>query len=105
MYLKSVVQSCIHFESQAGSGGQVVVFAAVIPTIGLGALKNPDDDTTLYGTDKEKTLFTPRNGTWEDLAVQCAEEGIGVSMFLGQSRPIDVGSVGEYDVYLSVGVC
>lgn len=90
--LGSALAACL--AALAGSGGQVVVFAAVIPTIGLGALKNPDDDTTLYGTDKEKTLFTPRNGTWEDLAVQCAEEGIGVSMFLGQSRPIDVGSVG-----------
>lgn len=63
--------------------------------IGLGALKTPTDDATLFGTDKEKTLFIPREDSWKDLAEQCAEEGVGVSMFLGNSRPIDIASIGK----------
>ncbi|KAI0935116.1 hypothetical protein AcV7_004011 [Taiwanofungus camphoratus] len=78
----------------AGTGGKVVVFTGTIPTLGLGALKPPIDESTLFGTDKEKMLFIPRDETWKEIAEQCAEEGIGVSMFLGMSRPIDIGSVG-----------
>jgi len=78
----------------AGSGGQVIAFSGTMPMIGLGALKTPTDDATLFGTDKEKTLFIPREDSWKDLAEQCAEEGVGVSMFLGNSRPIDIASIG-----------
>ncbi|KAM5536129.1 hypothetical protein V8D89_010228 [Ganoderma adspersum] len=78
----------------AGRGGQVVAFAATLPTIGAGFLQPLVDEATLYGTEKERTLFEPREETWKDLGEQCAAEGIGVSMFLGMSRPIDVASIG-----------
>ncbi|CCL98759.1 uncharacterized protein FIBRA_00764 [Fibroporia radiculosa] len=90
--LGTAIVACL--ASLAGTGGQVVVFTGVLPTIGLGALKTQVDESTLFGTDKENTLFAPRDNTWKDIAQQCAEEGIGVSMFLGMNRPIDVASVG-----------
>ncbi|RPD55953.1 sec24-like protein [Lentinus tigrinus ALCF2SS1-6] len=77
-----------------GRGGQVVVFASSIPTIGVGALEPLVDESSLYGTDKERTLFEPREETWKDIGEQCAAEGVGISIFLGPARPIDVASIG-----------
>lgn len=65
-----------------------------MPTIGPGALEPPTDESHVYGTDKERTLFLPRVQTWREIAEECSDEGIGVSMFLGMSRPIDLGSIG-----------
>ena len=68
-----------------------------MPTIGGGALGfREQEESTLYGTDKEKTLFVPRNSFWRDLGEECADEGVGVSLFLTPARPMDLGSVGEY---------
>ncbi|TBU39840.1 sec24-like protein [Dichomitus squalens] len=78
----------------AGRGGQVVAFAATLPMIGVGALQPLQDESTLYGTEKERTLFEPRDESWKDLGEQCASEGIGVNLFLGMSRPIDIASIG-----------
>lgn len=65
-----------------------------MPAIGLGALKAAPDEQVLYETEKEKTLLVPRDDFWPMVAEQCAEQGVGVSMFLGMSRPIDVASIG-----------
>jgi protein transport protein SEC24 len=68
-----------------------------MPTLGAGALgPREQDESTLYGTDKEKTLFVPRDPSWRDLGEECAEEGVGISLFLAPPQPTDVGSIGEY---------
>lgn len=83
---------------KAGRGGQIICFQSSMPTIGSGALgPREEDESILYGTEKEKTLFAPRNSFWRDLGEECAEEGIGVSIFLAPSHPMDLGSIGELD--------
>lgn len=72
----------------------MVVFASTLPTIGPGALIPRDDETALYDTEKEMSLYVPRSDTWKDIAVQCTDQGVGVSMFLGMNKPIDVASIG-----------
>ncbi|KAI0087422.1 hypothetical protein BDY19DRAFT_893145 [Irpex rosettiformis] len=78
-----------------GRGGQVVVFAATLPTIGPGALKPREDESALYDTEKETQLYLPRNEDWDEISQQCSDEGIGVSMFLGMHKPIDVATIGR----------
>ncbi|KAI0346387.1 sec24-like protein [Trametopsis cervina] len=78
-----------------GRGGQVVMFACALPTIGLGHLKPREDESSLYDTDKESQLFTSRDEVWQDIGERCAEEGIGISMFLGMHKPIDIATIGR----------
>ncbi|KIM91651.1 hypothetical protein PILCRDRAFT_94365 [Piloderma croceum F 1598] len=78
----------------AGRGGQLVLFQSILPTIGPGALRARTDESVLYGTENEKQLYLPSDKFWQDIAEECAQEGIGVSIFLGNSKHIDTASIG-----------
>jgi protein transport protein SEC24 len=92
-------------ELQAGRGGQVIAFQSTMPTVGPGALISAVDEAKLSGTDEEKKLFIPRSKVWRNIGEECAEEGIGVSMFLGMSQFIDIGSIGTLISIACLKIC
>lgn len=51
----------------------------------------------MYNSDKEKQLFIPRDPSWREIAEECAEEGIGVTMFVGSGTTtyLDIASIGD----------
>ncbi|EGG01243.1 uncharacterized protein MELLADRAFT_50176 [Melampsora larici-populina 98AG31] len=73
-------------------GGQVNIFLTSLPTIGPGSLKQRED-TKLYNTDKEKTLFLPADPWYRQVAEECSLAGIGINTFLFPSQYIDVASI------------
>lgn len=79
---------------KSGCGGQICVFLSSLPNWGPGALKSREDPL-LYGTDKEKSLYSPSIPFWRNTAEELAEAGVGVNTFLFPERYIDAASVGE----------
>lgn len=72
----------------------MIIFQATLPKVGAGALPAaPPSETDFYDTDKEKSLHAPRSTDWISVAEECAEEGLGVSMFLAPNKYMDTGSV------------
>ncbi|GAA5993798.1 hypothetical protein JCM5350_007675 [Sporobolomyces pararoseus] len=74
-------------------GGQLNIFQTSLPTVGPGALKHREDPK-LYGTDKEKTLFTIQDPFYRVSAEECVEAGIGINLFLFPSQYIDAATLG-----------
>jgi protein transport protein SEC24 len=82
-----------HTEPQRHLGGQITFFLTSLPNFGPGKL-TARDDTSIYGTDKEKLLFSPSDAFWRNTAESIAESGIGVNTFLFPDQYIDIASVG-----------
>ena len=73
----------------------MIVFQGVVPTLGMGPLEPVQAESNFHKTEKERLLYSPRNVFWKNIADECADEGIGVSMFLAPSSFLDVASIGE----------
>ncbi|KAF9185975.1 COPII coat Sec23p-Sfb3p heterodimer component [Haplosporangium sp. Z 767] len=74
-------------------GGKLIMFQTSLPTFGPGPLKHRED-TKLYGTDKERTLFAPLDDFYKKLAESCVDAGLSIDLFLFPNAYIDVASLG-----------
>jgi protein transport protein SEC24 len=72
----------------------VNIFLTSLPTIGPGGLKQRED-TKLYNTEKESTLFNPADPWYRQVAEECSLAGIGINMFLFPSQYIDVATISQ----------
>ncbi|KAG0377736.1 COPII coat Sec23p-Sfb3p heterodimer component [Mortierella sp. AD032] len=74
-------------------GGKLIMFQTALPTSGPGALKQRED-SKLYNTDKERTLFAPQDDFYKKLAESCVDAGLSIDLFLFPNAYIDVATLG-----------
>ncbi|KAF9578123.1 COPII coat Sec23p-Sfb3p heterodimer component, partial [Lunasporangiospora selenospora] len=74
-------------------GGKLIIFQTALPTFGPGALKHRDD-SKLYGTDKERTLYAPQDDFYKKLAESCVDAGLCIDLFLFPTAYMDVATIG-----------
>uniref|UniRef100_A0A8C6V744 SEC24 homolog D, COPII coat complex component n=1 Tax=Neogobius melanostomus TaxID=47308 RepID=A0A8C6V744_9GOBI len=88
-----VIQAGVEALKAAECSGKLFIFHSAIPTAEApGKLKNRDDKK-LINTDKEKTLFQPQKGVYEQLAKDCAANGCSVDLFLFPSQYVDLATM------------
>lgn len=82
------------FDAQDQLGGRILLFHASIPVAppASAALR---DNYTLYGTDKEKTLYQPQAPFYAEFGKRLAKSRVGLDAFLFSKEYIDVASIGD----------
>jgi protein transport protein SEC24 len=76
------------------TGGKIICSLSTLPTWGPNRLALRED-SKLYNTDKEKTLFKTENAAWRTLAGKMVESGIGCDFFMTPAAYIDLATVGH----------
>lgn len=90
-----VVQAGVEALKAAECSGKLFIFHSSIPTAEApGKLKNRDDKK-LVGTEKEKTLFQPQRGVYEQLTKDCVAQGCCVDLFLFPNQYVDIATMGD----------
>ncbi|XP_048851478.1 protein transport protein Sec24D-like isoform X1 [Brienomyrus brachyistius] len=94
-----VIQAGVEALRAAECSGKLFIFHSSIPTAEApGNLKNRDD-RKLFNTEKEKTLFQPQKGVYEQLCKDCVTSGCCVDLFLFPSQYVDVATMGSVSMH------
>ncbi|XP_061490573.1 protein transport protein Sec24C isoform X2 [Rhineura floridana] len=89
-----VIQAGMEALKAAECAGKLFIFHTSLPIAEApGKLKNRDDKK-LINTDKEKTLFQPQTGFYNNLAKECVTQGCCVDLFLFPNQYLDVATLG-----------
>uniref|UniRef100_A0AAY4DSR7 SEC24 homolog D, COPII coat complex component n=2 Tax=Denticeps clupeoides TaxID=299321 RepID=A0AAY4DSR7_9TELE len=90
-----IIQAGVEAFKAAECSGKLFIFHSSIPTAEApGKLKNRDD-RKLFNTEKEKTLFQPLKGVYEQLCKDCVAQGCCVDLFLFPSQYLDLATMGD----------
>ncbi|XP_019121393.2 protein transport protein Sec24D isoform X1 [Larimichthys crocea] len=90
-----VIQAGVEAFKAAECSGKLFIFHSSMPTAEApGKLKNRDDKK-LVSTEKEKTLFQPQKGVYEQLSKDCVAQGCSVDLFLFPSQYVDLATMGD----------
>uniref|UniRef100_A0A673MC35 Protein transport protein Sec24D-like n=1 Tax=Sinocyclocheilus rhinocerous TaxID=307959 RepID=A0A673MC35_9TELE len=96
-----VIQAGVEALKAAECSGKLFIFHSSIPTAEApGKLKNRDD-RKLVGTEKEKTLFQPQRGVYEQLTKDCVAQGCCVDLFLFPNQYVDIATMGDVPSHTS----
>ena len=82
---------------ESENGGRVVFNVMHLPTVGVGTLKNRDDQN-LYGKDKEKELLKSTTPWYRDLTDRCIEKSISFDLFFGAAQYCDILTISKSNV-------
>ncbi|KAK5598778.1 Protein transport protein Sec24D [Crenichthys baileyi] len=90
-----VIQAGVEAFKAAECSGKLFIFHSSMPTAEApGKLKNRDDKKVV-STDKEKTLFQPQKGVYEQLSKDCVAQGCCVDLFLFPSQYLDLATMAD----------
>ncbi|XP_034532534.1 protein transport protein Sec24D isoform X2 [Notolabrus celidotus] len=90
-----VIQAGVEAFKAAECSGKLFIFQSSMPTAEApGKLKNRDDKK-LVNTEKEKTLFQPQKGVYEQLSKDCVAQGCCVDLFIFPSQYVDLATMGD----------
>ncbi|XP_078131864.1 protein transport protein Sec24D isoform X1 [Sander vitreus] len=90
-----VIQAGVEAFKAAECSGKLFIFHSSMPTAEApGKLKNRDDKK-LVNTEKEKTLFQPQKGVYEQLSKDCVAQGCCVDLFLFPSQYMDIATMAD----------
>uniref|UniRef100_A0A8D3CVI5 SEC24 homolog D, COPII coat complex component n=1 Tax=Scophthalmus maximus TaxID=52904 RepID=A0A8D3CVI5_SCOMX len=90
-----VIQAGVEAFKAAECSGKIFIFHSSLPTAEApGKLKNRDDKK-LVNTEKEKILFLPQKGVYEQLSKDCVAQGCCVDLFLFPSQYVDLATMAD----------
>uniref|UniRef100_A0A7N6FA84 SEC24 homolog D, COPII coat complex component n=1 Tax=Anabas testudineus TaxID=64144 RepID=A0A7N6FA84_ANATE len=97
-----VIQAGVEAFKAAECSGKLFIFHSSMPTAEApGKLKNRDDKK-LVNTEKEKTLFQPQKGVYEQLSKDCVAQGCCVDLFLFPSQYVDLATMADVPSHTGV---
>ncbi|KAF7809382.1 protein transport protein Sec24-like [Senna tora] len=84
------------FLAMKGTGGKLLVFQSVLPSIGIGALsaREAEGRTNISAGEKEAhKLLQPADKAFKELAIEFAEYQVCVDVFLTTQTYVDIASI------------
>lgn len=93
--LMPAIQAGLEALKASECAGKLLIFHSTLPvTDAPGQLKNRDD-RKLLGTEKERTVLTPQNTSYNNLGQDCAGAGCTVDLFVFNNSYIDLATIGQ----------
>lgn len=93
--LLPAIQAGLEALKASECAGKLLVFHSTLPVAEApGKLKNRDD-RKLMGTEKEKTILTPQNPSYNNLGQDCVQAGCSVDLFVFNNSYIDLATIGQ----------
>ncbi|KAE9618908.1 putative von Willebrand factor, type A, Zinc finger, Sec23/Sec24-type, sec23/Sec24, trunk [Lupinus albus] len=109
--LPSMFQDNVNLESAFGPalkaafmimsqlGGKLLIFQNTLPSLGVGRLKLREDDSRVYGTDKEHMLRLAEDPFYKQMAAEFSKYQISVDVYAFSDKYTDIATLGTLAKY------